>query len=117
MYYMLLMVAETVAIRQVKQLEATIKWLRPTKWRKVVPNPNSVFADIKAIHRAQVQARRLDSKEEEEKSESESESEDDRVEDYIVPERESIKVGGQSNPYILSVVKNKGWFKNTPLDL
>jgi len=43
--------------RRIKQLEARVLQLEPRKRRKVVTSPNSRFADIKAIYKAQVEAR------------------------------------------------------------
>jgi hypothetical protein len=40
----------------IKQLEARVLELKPRKRRKVVTSPNSKFADIEAIYRAQVAA-------------------------------------------------------------
>ena len=45
---------ENVALRA--QLEA----IRPSKRKKVVPDPNSKFVNIEQIHRAQIQAGRFD---------------------------------------------------------
>ena len=42
--------------RRIKQLEARVLQLEPRKRRKVVTSPNSRFADIKAIYKAQVEA-------------------------------------------------------------
>jgi hypothetical protein len=42
--------------RRIKQLEARVLQLEPRKRQKVVTSPNSKFADIKAIYRAQVEA-------------------------------------------------------------
>jgi len=41
---------------RIKQLEARVLQLEPRKRRKVVTSPNSKFADIEAIYRAQVEA-------------------------------------------------------------
>jgi 4-hydroxybenzoate polyprenyltransferase len=41
---------------RIKQLEARVLQLEPRKRRKVVTSPNSKFADIEAIYRAQVKA-------------------------------------------------------------
>jgi len=38
--------------RKIEQLEATVKRLMPSKRKKVVPDPNSVFVDIEKIHKA-----------------------------------------------------------------
>jgi len=38
-----------------------VERLKPTKRRRVVPDPNTIFATINDIHRAQVEAGRFDS--------------------------------------------------------
>ena len=42
---------------RIKQLEARVLQLEPRKRRKVMTSPNSKFVDIKAIYKAQVEAR------------------------------------------------------------
>jgi len=47
--------------RKIEQLEATVKRLMPSKRKKVVLDPNSVFIDIKKIHKAQKEVGRISS--------------------------------------------------------
>jgi hypothetical protein len=70
--------------REIEALKATIERLKPTKRRKVVPDPNAIFATIEDIHRAQKEAGRFSSDEEEEEEEEDEDSEDERVGDCIV---------------------------------
>lgn len=78
----------TIAIqtREIEMLKATIERMKPTKRKKVIPEPNSVFARIEEIHEAQVEAGRFDSEDSEEEEEEELETENERVEDCIVAE-------------------------------
>ena len=61
--------------------------LKPTRRRKVVPDPNGVFADIVNIRQVQMEVGRVSSSSEESKESEESESEDGDVEDFIVARR------------------------------
>jgi hypothetical protein len=62
--------------RRVDELEATVERLKPSKRRRVVPDPNQVFADIENIRQAQEEAGRSVENSEEEESDSEQESEE-----------------------------------------
>ena len=42
--------------REIEQLQATVERLKPTQRKKVVPDPNSEFATIEAIWKAQQEA-------------------------------------------------------------
>ena len=73
--------------RKIEELEVIIERLKPTRRRKVVPDPNGVFADIVNIRRAQQEAGRLASESEESEESDVSESEEEEVEDCIVANR------------------------------
>ena len=70
--------------RKIEELEATVERLRPTKRRKVVPDPNTTFTTIDDVHRAQVEAGRIEVESEEEDTTSELEEEESEAEDCIV---------------------------------
>ena len=70
--------------RRIEELEATVERLRPTKRRKVVPDPNTIFSTIEDIHKAQVEAGRIEVESEEEDTTSKSEEEESEGEDCIV---------------------------------
>ena len=61
--------------RRIKQLEATVERLKPSKRRKVVPDPNQTFADIENIRQSQRAAGRSVEPSDNEEINSESESE------------------------------------------
>lgn len=61
--------------------------LKPTKRRRVVPDPNTIFATIDDIHRAQVEAGRFDLESSDSSEDSESEEESEGAEDCIVAAR------------------------------
>jgi hypothetical protein len=61
-----------------------VERLKPTKRRKVVPDPNTIFADIANIRRAQEEAGRFDSEPSESETTSESELEEEEVLEEIV---------------------------------
>ena len=54
-------------------MEATVERLRPTKRRKVVPDPNTTFSTIEDIYKAQAEAGRIEVESEEEDTTSKSE--------------------------------------------
>ena len=58
--------------------------LRPTKRRRVVPDPNTTFATIEDVYKAQVEAGRIEVELEEEDTTSESEEEESEEEDCII---------------------------------
>jgi len=64
-----------------------VERLKPTKRRKVVPDPNTIFADIDNIQRAQEEAGRFDSESFELETTSESELEEEDMVDEIVVAR------------------------------
>jgi hypothetical protein len=50
------------------------EWLVPSKRKKVVPDPNSVFVNIEQIHQAQIEAGRIEESSAEESNSERSES-------------------------------------------
>ena len=58
--------------------------LRPTKRRKVVPDLNTTFATIEDVHKAQVEAGRIEVESEEEDTTSEAEDEESDGSECIV---------------------------------
>ena len=60
---------------RIKALEARLEALQPKKRRKVMLSPNSKFADIKAIQRAQIEAGVIEASVTDEEDTSESDSE------------------------------------------
>ena len=62
--------------RRVNELGDTVEGLKPSKRRKVVPDPNRVFANIENIGAAQVEAGRSVENSEEEEVDSERKSEE-----------------------------------------
>jgi len=73
--------------REIEALKATVERLKPTKRRRVVPDPNTIFATIDDIHRAQVEAGRFDLESSDSSEDSESEEESEGAEDCIVAAR------------------------------
>lgn len=43
----------TIQARRIEELEVTVKQLKPSKQRKIVPDPNTTFTDIENIRAAQ----------------------------------------------------------------
>ena len=76
-----------MAKRRIEELEAQIKRIKPTRRRKVIPDPNSSFADIRNIRRAQREAGRAVDSSTDSSLASVSNSKDEEVEDCIVTER------------------------------
>jgi len=73
--------------RKIEELEATVERLKPSRRRKVVPDPNGVFANINNIRQAQREVGRVESESEESEGLEESYSEDEEAEDCIVASR------------------------------
>lgn len=71
-------------IERIEQLEATVKQLKLTRRRKVIVDPNGVFATIDNTNRAQCAVGRGNPDSEESSSSGESESEDSEAEDCIL---------------------------------
>ena len=61
--------------QQFEAQKVDLELSRPSKKKKVVPNPNSVFVDIEQIHMAQVEAGRIEASSAEESDSIRSESE------------------------------------------
>ena len=76
-----------VAKRRIEELEAQIERIKPTRRRKVIPDPNSSFTNIRNIRRAQREAGRAVDSSTDSSLASVSNSEDEEVEDCIVAER------------------------------
>ena len=70
--------------RKIEELEATVERLRPTKRRKVVPDPNTAFSTIEDIYRAQIEAGRIEVESEEEDTTIESSEEESEGGDCII---------------------------------
>ena len=76
-----------VAKRRIEELEAQIERIKPTRRRKVIPDPNSSFTDIRNIRRAQREAGRAIDSSTDSSLASVSNSKDEEMEDCIVAER------------------------------
>jgi hypothetical protein len=61
--------------RENEALRAQLEAIRPSKRKKVVPDPNSKFVNIEQIHRAQIQAGRINATVSEENGSKSGESE------------------------------------------
>ena len=72
--------------RKIEQLEATVERLMPSKRKKVVPDPNSVFVDIEKIHKAQKEVGRISSESSNSLETEDSESESSEASSCIVVE-------------------------------
>jgi len=76
-----------IAKRKIEELEAQIERNKETRRKKVVPDPNRSFANIRQIRRAQRKAGRDIDNSTDSSLASISNSEDEEVEDCIVAER------------------------------
>ena len=77
----------TVAKRRIEELEAQIKRIKPMRKRKVIPDLNNSFTDIRNIRRAQREAGRAIDSSTDSSLASVSNSKDEEMEDCIVAER------------------------------
>jgi len=76
----------TIQRRKIEQLEATVKRLIPSKRKKVVLDPNSVFVDIEKIHKAQKEVGRISSESSNSSETEDSESKGSEASSCIVVE-------------------------------
>jgi len=76
----------TIQRRKIKQLEATVKRLMPSKRKKVVPDPNSVFVDIEKIYKAQKEVGRISSESSNSSETEDSKSKSSEASSYIIVE-------------------------------